>query len=99
MALEAKKKNTLVDLWKSSTADQEGAAILWSTSDETYLQSLIKNDITKDKTALGKERRQISQAYDISKDNGDINSEIITAIEKAMLKCFIEDSNNDNPSE
>ena len=61
MALEGKKNNTLVDLYNSSPAYQDGAAILWSTSDETYLQYLIKNDITKDKTALGQERRQISQ--------------------------------------
>ena len=54
---------------------------------------------TKYKTALGRERRQISQAYPIAKDNGDINSEIITEIEKAMLKCFIQDTKNDNPSE
>ena len=56
MVLEGKKKNTLVDLWNSSPADQDGAAILWSTSDETSLQSLIKNNITKYKTALGQER-------------------------------------------
>ena len=61
MALEGKKNNTLVDIYNSSPADQDGADILWSTSDETYLQYLIKNDITKDKTALGQERRQISQ--------------------------------------
>ena len=99
MALEGKKNNTLVDLYNSSPADQDGAAILWSTSDETYLQYLIKNDITKDKTALEQERRQISQAYAIVKDNGDLNSEIISAIEKAMLNCFIEYAKNDNPSE
>ena len=99
VALEVKNKNTLVDVWKSSPADQDGASLLWSSSDETSLQSLIKNDITKDKTSLGQERRQISQSYSIAKDNGDINSEIITAIEKAMLKCFIEDAKNDNPSE
>ena len=60
---------------------------------------LLKNDTIKYKTALLKERRQISQAYAIVKDNGDLSSEIITAIEKAMLKCFIEDAKNDNPSE
>ena len=53
----------------------------------------------KDKTALVKERRQISQAYDTVKDKIDINSEIITAIEKEILKCFIEYAKNDNPSE
>ena len=74
MVLEVKKKNNLVDIWNSSPADQDGADLLWSTSDETYLQSLIKNDITKDKTALGQERRQISQAYVIAKDNGDLKS-------------------------
>ena len=99
MAIEVPKKNTLVDLWNSSQADQDGSAILWSTYDHTALQYLIKNDITKDKTALGKERRQISQAYAIVKDNGDLNSKIITSIEKAMLNCFIEDAKNDNPSE
>ena len=51
--LEVKNKNTLVDLWKISPADQDGAALIWSTSDETAFQSLIKNDIMKDKTALG----------------------------------------------
>ena len=80
VALEVKNKNTLVDLWKSSPADQDGASLLWSSSDETSLQSLIKNDITKDKTSLGQERRQISQSYSIAKDNGDINSEIIIEI-------------------
>ena len=99
VALEVKKKNSLVDLWNSSPADQDGAALLWSTSDETSLQYLIKNDITKDKTALGQERRQISQAYSVAIDNGDLNSESITAIEKLMLKCFIEDAKNENPSE
>ena len=73
MALEGKKNNTLVDLYKSSPADQDGAAILWYTSDETALQSLIKNDITKDKTALGQERRKVSQAYATAKDKGDLN--------------------------
>ena len=74
MALEGKKNNTIVDLWNSSPSDQDGAALLWSTSDETSLQSLIKNDIPKDKTSIGQERRQISQAYAIEKDNGEINS-------------------------
>ena len=97
--LEVNKKNTIFDLCNSSPAYQDGAAILWSTSDETYLQYLIKNDITKDKTALGKESRQISQAYPIAIYNGDINLEITTAKEKAMLKCFIEDAKNDNTSE
>ena len=97
--LEVTNNNTLVDIWNSSPADQDGAALLWSTSDDTDFQSLIKNDTMKDKTALGQERQQISQAYAIAKDNGDINSEIITAIEKAMLKCFIEDAKNYNPSE
>ena len=68
------KNNTLVDLWKSSPADQDGAAIIWSTSDETALQSLIKNDITKDKTAIQQERLKISQAYAIAIYNKDINS-------------------------
>ena len=99
MALEVKKKNTLVDLWNSSPADQDGAAIIWSTSDETSLHYLINNDITKYKTALGQERRKISQAYSIAKDNGDLNPESIRAIEKSMLKCFIEDAKNENPSE
>ena len=90
--LEVDKKNTLFDLWNSSPADQDGADILWSTSDETSLQYLIKNDITKDKTALGQERRKISQAYPIAIYNGDIYSEISTAIEKSTLKCFIEDA-------
>ena len=53
VALEVKNNNTLVDLWNSSPADQDGADLLWSTCDKTSLQSLIKNDITKDKTALG----------------------------------------------
>ena len=53
----------------------------------------------KDKTALGQEKRKISQAYPIEIYIGDINSEITTAIEKAMLNCFIEDAKNDNPSE
>ena len=52
MALEVTKKNTLVDLWNISPADQEGSTILWSTSDETSLHSRIKNDITKDKLLL-----------------------------------------------
>ena len=99
MALEGKKNNTLVDLYNSSPADQDGAAIIWSTSDETSLQYLIKNDITKDKNDLGQERRQISQAYATAKDKGDLNSESIAAIEKEMLKCFNEDAKNDNPSE
>ena len=80
MYLEGNKNNTIVDIYKFWTADQDGAALIWYTSDETSLQSLIKNDITKDKTALGQERRQISQAYAIAKDNGDLNSESITAI-------------------
>ena len=99
MALEVTKKNTLVDLWNSSPADQDGCALLWSTYDETALQYLIKNDTMKDKTALVKERLQISQAYAIVKDNGYLNSEIIAVIEKAMLNFFIEDAKNDNPSE
>ena len=53
VALEGKNNNTLVDLWNSSPADQDGAALLWSTSDETSLQYLIKNDVMKDKTAVG----------------------------------------------
>ena len=53
----------------------------------------------KDKTALWQGRQQVSQAYSIAIDNGDLNSESITAIEKAILKCFIEDAKNDNPSE
>ena len=99
MALEVKNKNSLVDLWNSSPADQDGYALLWSTSDETDLQSLIKNDITKDKTAFEQERQQISQAYVIAIDNGDLNSESITAIENEMLKCLIEDAKHYNPSE
>ena len=99
MALEGKKNNSIVDSCNSSPADQDEAALLWSTSDETSLQYLIKNYITKDKIALGQDRRQISQAYVIAKYIVDINSESITAIEKAMLKCFIEDAKNDNPSE
>ena len=98
-ALEGKKNNTIVDSWNSSPTDQDGAALLWSTSDETDLQSLIKNDITKDKNALEQERQQISQAYAIAIDNGDLNSESITAIENEMLKCLIEDAKNYNPSE
>ena len=61
VTLEAKKKNTIVDLWNSSPSDQDGSAILWSTYDETNFQSLIKNNIMKDKTAIGQERRKISQ--------------------------------------
>ena len=99
VALEAKKKNTLVDIWKISPADQDEAALLWSTSDETALQSLIKNYIIKDKTALGQERQKISQAYSIAIDHGDLNQESISSIEKAMIKCFIEYSKNENPSE
>ena len=74
MALEGKKNNTIVDSWNISPADQAGDSLLWSTSYETSLQSLIKNYITKYKTALGQERRQTSQAYAIAKYNGDINS-------------------------
>ena len=70
-----------------------------STSDETSLQYIIKNDITKDKTALGQERHKISQAYPIAKYNGDINSEITTTKEKSTLNCFIEYAKNDNTSE
>ena len=99
MALEVKNKNSLVDLWKSTPAYQDGASLLWSTSDETYFQSLIKNDITKHETDLGQERQQISQAYSIAIDNADLNSERITAVEKDMLKCFIEYAKNNNPSE
>ena len=98
MALEGRKKNTLVDLYNISPSNQDGAALLWSTSDETSLQSLIKNDITKDKSDIGQDRKNISQAYAIAIDNGDPNSESITAIEKEMLKYFIEDAKNDNPS-
>ena len=53
VALEGNNNNTLVDLWNSSPSDQDGSALIWSTSDETSLQYLIKNDIMKDKTALG----------------------------------------------
>ena len=74
MALEGKKNNTIVDIWNSTPADQDGAALLWSTSYETYLQSLIRNNITKYKTDIGQERRQISQTCSIAIDNGDINS-------------------------
>ena len=74
MALEGKNNNTIVDSWNSSPADQDGAALLWSTSDETSLQSLIKNYIMKYKTDIGLEKRQISKACAIAKDNGDINS-------------------------
>ena len=56
MALEGKKNNTIVDSWNSSPANQDGSALLWSTSDEKDLQSLIKYDITKDKNALGQEK-------------------------------------------
>ena len=48
VALEVKKKSSIVDLWDSSPANQDRAALLWSTSDETDLQSLIKNDIFRD---------------------------------------------------
>ena len=99
MALEGKKNNTLIDSWNISPAYQDGVALLWSTSDKTSLQYLIYNYIMKDKTDIGQVRQQISQAYTIAKDNGDINSEIITAIEKEMLKYFIEDSKNYNLSE
>ena len=99
VALEVTNNNTLVDIWNSSPADQDGDALLWSASDDTHFQYLIKNYTMKDKTTLGQERQQISQAYAIAKDNGDLNSEIITAIEKSMLKCFIEDAKNYNPSE
>ena len=74
VVLEGKKNNTLVDSWNSSPADQDGADFLWSTSYETSFQSIIKNDITKDKTDIRQERQKISQAYAIAKDNGDINS-------------------------
>ena len=74
MALEGKKNNTISDGWNSTPADQDGADLLWSTSDETSLQSLIKNEITKYKTAVGQERRNTSRAYSIAIDNGDINS-------------------------
>ena len=60
MDLEGKKNNTLVDSWNSSLDNQDGADIIWSTSDDTSLKSLIKNDTTKDKTALGQERQLIS---------------------------------------
>ena len=53
MDLEGKKNNTLVDLWNSSLDDPDESTILWSTSDETDLQSIIKNDITKDKNDIG----------------------------------------------
>ena len=52
VSTEVKNKNSVVDLWNSSPANQDGADLLWSTSDETSFQSLIKTDITKDKTAL-----------------------------------------------
>ena len=55
-ALEGKKNNTIVDSWNSSPTDQDGAALLWSTSDETDLQSLIKNDISKYKTSIRQEQ-------------------------------------------
>ena len=74
VVLEVNKKNNPVDIWNSSPDDQDGADLLWSTSDETSLQYLIKNYTTKDKTAVGQERRNASQAYAIAKDNGDINS-------------------------
>ena len=99
VALEVTKKNTLVDLWNISPADQDGSALLWSTYDEVALQYLIKTDIMKYKTALGQESRKISQAYAIQIDNVNLNSESIKAIEKAMLKCLIEYYKNDNPSE
>ena len=99
VALEAKKKNTLVDIWKISPADQDAYALLWSTYDETALQSVIKNYIMKDKTALGQERQKILQAYSIAIDNGDLNQESISSIEKAMIKCFIEYNKKENPSE
>ena len=44
-------------------------------------------------------RGKKSHRHPIEKDNGDLNSEIISAIEKSTLKCFIEDAKNDNPSE
>ena len=84
MDLEVTNNNTLFDFWDSSPADQYGSDLLWSTSDETDLQYLIKNYNTKDKTVLKQERQKISQVYAIAKDNGDLNSEIITSIEK---KC------------
>ena len=59
----------------------------------------LKNDITKYKPSVGQERQQISQAYSVAIDNGDLNSESIIAIEKSMLKCFIEDAKYENPSE
>ena len=34
---EVKNNNTIVDLWKSLPADQDGADLLWYTSDETSL--------------------------------------------------------------
>ena len=34
--LEGKKNKTIVDSWNSTPADQDGAALLWSTSDDTY---------------------------------------------------------------
>ena len=69
MVLEGKKNNTIVDLWNSSPADQDRADILWSTSDETSLQYLIRNYITKDKTPFGQERRNASQAYHKKEDS------------------------------
>ena len=56
MALEGKNNNTIVDSWNSSPADQDGAALLSSTSDETSLHSLIKNYIMKYKTDIELER-------------------------------------------
>jgi len=100
VALAGKKKNTLVELWKNALAEQDGAtALLWTAADEKALQSLIKDDITIEQTALGRERRQIAQACAIAIENGDLNTESITEIEKAMLKRFTKEAQNDNSSE
>ena len=70
MSQEGKEKDTIVDIWNNTPADQDEADLLWSTSDETSLQSLIKDDITKDKTDIGKDKQKISQIYVITIYNG-----------------------------
>ena len=94
-----RNNNTLVEIWNNPAADQDGAALLRSAADETYFQSLIQDDTTIDKAALGQEKREIAHACTKAVEKTDINAEIITSIEKAMLKHLTQQAQNDNPSE
>ena len=55
VALEVTNNNTIVAIWNSSPADQDGAALLWSTSYETSLKPIIK--MTSQKIKLLLDRR------------------------------------------